>query len=237
MKLRDGALCLVISVLVAAIAYGVGHSLTATYQASGTIRVSVPSENGTSDPDVTAANDLATQYVQLVNSTPVEELASKRLGVPAVDLSGQISGSAVAAQNLLQVTASGSTPSEAVARAQAAVQAVKAYLTSLSSQTGQQYLNSIRTALASELGGRGSGAKGAGSSALAASSIASARAQVLAQGVRDMAGNTPSFQIIDPTGSATETAPKPKLYALIAFIVALLISGRIAFMLRRPVRT
>jgi len=227
LKFRYGVLCLVASIGVALIAYFVGHTLHTTYDSSGTIRIAVASENGISDPNVTAANDLASQYAQLVDSSAVQQLTAQRLDVPVSQLNGALSGSTVAAQNIVQVTASGSTPGEAVARAQAATKEVRDYVSSLINQEGQQYLSSIRSALAT-LGSKKGGPPGT------TASIVSAKAQAVAQGARDMAGNMPGLQIVDVASSASESSPKPSLYALIAFVVALIVTGRIAFTVSRP---
>jgi capsular polysaccharide biosynthesis protein len=64
--------------------------------------------------------------------------------------------------------------------------------------------------------------------------FANSRATALFQALRDAAGNQPAFQIIDTAGSASQTAPKPKLYALVAFLVVLLLSLRVAFIARSP---
>ena len=77
-RLTTAVLCLAISLIAAAAAYEIGHHLTATYAASGTIRVAISAENGINDQDVIAQNDLATQYAQLVNSPAVERLLALR---------------------------------------------------------------------------------------------------------------------------------------------------------------
>ena len=224
LKLRYAMLCLVICVSVGLVAYLVGDHLTPTYQASGIIRVALPSENGTSDPDVTAANDLASQYAQLVNSKAVDALAAARLGVPAGHLNGVLSGSTVAAQNLLQVTATGPTPTQAETRAAAGTSAVVEHLTSISEQESQHYLTSVRSSL-DDLAAKKGGPRGT------TAAIISAKAQAIADAARDAAGNDPSFQIVDQVASASEASPKPKLYALIAFIVALIVVGRVSYVL------
>ena len=63
---------------------------------------------------------------------------------------------------------------------------------------------------------------------------ANSRETALFQALRDAAGNQPSFQIVNSAGAATQTAPKPKLYAIVAFVVVLLLSLRVAFVLRSP---
>ena len=105
--LKAALLCLVVSIVAGGVAYGIGHSLQSVYQASGTIRIALPSQGGLSDPVVIASNDLATQYAQLVDTPQVRALAAASLAVAPASLDGKLSGSTVSAQNLLKVTATG----------------------------------------------------------------------------------------------------------------------------------
>jgi capsular polysaccharide biosynthesis protein len=226
LRVRQALVCVVASLVAGLLAYEIGHSLTATYQSSGTIRIALASEGGTNDPDVLATNDLATQYAQLVTSTTVQALTAQRLRVPVADLNGELRGSTVAAQNLLQVTASAGTPGLAQSRAAAATTVMKSYLASLSTRVGQQYLNALANGLAELRAQRG---RPRGTTA----AIVQAKAQAIASGVRDAAGSVPQFEIVDAQGDPTETTPKPKLYAILAFVVVLIISGRLAFVMNR----
>jgi capsular polysaccharide biosynthesis protein len=228
--------CLAVSALAAAIAYGVGNQLHAVYQASGTIRIAIPSQNGISDPNVTAANDLATQYAQLVSSDQVKTQTAQALSVAPNTLNGKLSGGTIAAQNLIQVTASGDSAAQAHDRATAAVVVVQNFLASVTAQQNGQYLATVRKALGKPPRVSAPPNSPPGAAAQAALSQATARQQVIDQTARDAAGNQPDFQVVDAAGSATQTSPKPKLYALVAFVVALLIAGRLAFVLSRPAR-
>jgi capsular polysaccharide biosynthesis protein len=232
-KLTTGVLCLVISLIAAAAAYEIGHHLTATYAASGTIRVAISAQNGVSDPNVLAQNDLATQYAQLVNSPSVEQLAAKQLGVPVANLSGTLSGSTVDAQNLLQVSATGATPAEAESRARAGVEAVTAYLTHATQQQAAQYLARLQHYVNTQIPDPYPGLSTKRVTQLR-DNLVGIRAQFFGEGARDASGDRPTLQVVDPGGSASETAPKPKLYALVAFVVALIVTARVAFMVSRP---
>ncbi len=233
-SLRDGALCFVVSVLVAIAAYGVGRHLPPVYQASGTIRVATATQSGIADSNVTAENDLASQYAQLVGSSAVATMAAKTLGAPPQALSGKISGSTVGAQNILEVTATAGTAAGAVERALAAVPAVALYLTQLTVQFNTAYMIELESRI-KNTSIPGDTARGSGAPAVMAA-YANSRATALFQALRDAAGNQPAFQIVSTASSATQTAPKPKLYALVAFIVALLLSLRVAFIARSPAR-
>jgi capsular polysaccharide biosynthesis protein len=232
-KLTTALLCLVISLIAAAAAYEIGHHLTATYAASGSIRVAISAEDGVNDQNVIAQNDLATQYSQLVNSPAVERLAATQLGVPVADLSGTLSGSTLDAQNILQVTATGGTSSQAQARARASVGAVIAYLTHATEQQAAQYLARLQHNVTTQIPDPYPGVNTQRVTRLR-DSLVGVRAGFLGQGARDAAGDQPTLQVINPGGSASETAPKPKLYALVAFVVALIVTVRLAFMVSRP---
>jgi capsular polysaccharide biosynthesis protein len=231
--LKAALLCLVVSIVAGGVAYGVGHSLQSVYQASGTIRIALPSQGGLSDPVVIASNDLATQYAQLVDTPQVRALAAASLAVAPASLDGKLSGSTVSAQNLLKVTATGSSSAAAQARAKAAVAAVQRYLSGLTTVQNAQYLASLKRGLNAtplleqrlRIGRLGTGQLSV--------TVAGLRGEVLNQGVRDAAGNQPSFQVVDPGAGATVTYPKPSLYALVAFVVVLLISLRVAFVASR----
>jgi capsular polysaccharide biosynthesis protein len=223
---RAAALCLIVSVVAAAGVYGVGRALRPVYQASGTIRVAVPSQGGITDPNVTAANDLATQYEQLVSSRAVQVMAASALHVPVDSLNGTISGSTVAAQNIVQVTTTAGSAGVAQARAVAAVNAVHRYLTGLTNTQNQQYLGTLSRGITRAT-------DPPGSTAPSSPAAANERVTLMAQAQLDAAGNQPSFQVIDSSARASETSPRPKLYALVAFVVALIVSARLAFVVSR----
>jgi len=221
--IRAAGLCLIVSVVVAAAAYGIGHALPKIYQSSGRIRVAVPTQGGLQDPAVTAANDLASQYAQLVDTPSVRALTATALGVTPSSLDGTLSGATVAALNIIQVTATGDSSGQATARAAAAVVAVRSFLAGLTHAQNAEYLANVDRALKSM-----NDATALLKSPATGAAVGSARVQLIGQAYRDQAGNQPSFQVVDTAGGASETSPQPKLYALVAFIIALIVGGRIA---------
>jgi hypothetical protein len=236
---RAAAICLLLSVVFGAIAYVVGQALPSTYQSSGLIRVAVPSQQGAIDPVVTAANDIASQYAQLASSAPVAARAATGLGVSANSLNGKITGGTVSGQNLVQVTASAHSARTASARAAAASAALTGYITALNTQAAARYVSGVTGGLTTinrslgqltiQLRHDKAPARAADRGAL--QSLSSQRDQLLGQVARDAASNEPSLQVVNASTGATLTSPKPKLYALVAFIVALLLTGRAAFVL------
>lgn len=243
MTVKAALIALAVSLVVAAIAYLVGQALTPTYQSYGLIRVALASQGGINDPVVTAANDTATQYAQLASSAPVAALTASKLGIPASDLSNAITGSTVAAQNLVQVTVTGPSAASAQTRAAAASTSLQRYISGLNAADSAQYVARVQASLSlvnqsvQALTARlatDSPAQRASDTTLL-QSFDSQREQLLGQVARDAASNEPSLQVVDSSTPATVTSPKPALYALVAFVVAAIITGRVAFVLsRRP---
>jgi capsular polysaccharide biosynthesis protein len=223
------ALCVLLSALAGGIAYAVSRSLPKTYQASGTIRVGVPTQAGISDSSVDAANDLTLQYAQLVGSNPVAAIAAARLKVDSPSLRGKLTGSSVSGQNILMVTASGRTPGQASSRAGAGVNAVQVYLTQQTSRQNRVYVSGLLAKI------RAVDAAGVSAGPQAAAQADSQQDNALYEALRDAAGNQPTFQIVNAaSGPAAQVEPKPKLYAIVAFVVVLLLSLRVAFVTMRP---
>jgi capsular polysaccharide biosynthesis protein len=236
---KAAAASLVVSMAIGAIAYGVGKWLPKTYQSSGLIRVALASQQGINEPVVTAANDTASQYAQLASSQPVMALTAKTLGVPAHSLKGKISGSTVNAQNLVQVTVTGVSAQVAMARAAAASASLQRYITTLNAQQSAQYQARVHGALSQVNRTADSLIRRLAkdpptqrsTDTRLAESLSTQRDQLLGQVARDAASNQPTLQVVDSATAATVSSPKPTLYAVVAFVVALVITGRAAFVL------
>jgi hypothetical protein len=113
---------------------------------------------------------------------------------------------------------------------------VQVFLSGVTARQSGQYLAAVKKALGAPPRVSAPPHSPPGAAAQAALSQATARQTLLDQAARDAAGNQPDFQVVDAAGSAKQTSPKPKLYALVAFVVTLLITGRLAFVLSRPAR-
>lgn len=233
--------CLLASLGLAAIAYAIGTSLSSTYQSFGLIRVAVPSQQGAIDPVVTAANDTASQYAQLVSSQPVATLTAARLGVSPATLRGKISGSTTGAQNLVQVAVTGDSAAAATRRAAAATISVQHYISALNASASSQYLAEVQRGLApvdrqiTRALVRIARTRPSGRSAntVVLQALNTQRAQLLGEVARDAASNRPTLQLVESSSPATVVSPKPKLYALVALVVGLIVFGRLAFVLVR----
>lgn len=240
-SVRLTAICVAASFAAAILAYGVGKLIPATYQSSGLLRVAVPAQGGVNDPVVLAANDSATQYALLATTEPVARLSAEKLGVPESRLRGTISGSTVSAQNLVQVTVTGDSPGSAVARASAATVSLARYITLLNARESNQYVARVQRGLAqsnatlrsltARLATDSPAERTADTSML--QTLDSQHAQMLEDVARDAAGDQPSVQVVNPSSPATVLSPQPKLYALVVFVVALIVSIRAAFVVSR----
>lgn len=238
---KAAAVCAIVSIAIAALAYGVGKLLPYTYQSYGLIRVALPSTQGIIDPVVTAANDTASQYAQLASSQPVQRLTASKLGVSAGSLDGKISGSTVGAQNLIQVTVTARSSATATARAAAASASLQEYISGLDAQAGAQYIDEVQSGLVRtnqnliRLQARLANDRPAARSSdiLLIQTLSLQRDQLLGEIARDAASNRPALQLVDSATSASVVTPQPTLYAVVAFVVALIVSGRAAFVLSR----
>jgi hypothetical protein len=227
--------------VVAAVVYVVANSLPATYESSAQFRVTVPNQAGLTEATVLASNDLATQYAQLVTASTVINSAARELKVAPSALSGEISGSTVNAQNLVQVTASSDHPGDAQARAAAVAAALRTYIDRINARQSSTYSRNVASGLVpldQEIALYTKRLNGASETErqsinLLLGSLLSQRQQVLASTARDAAAGRPTLQGVASASTATKTTPRPKLYALVALIAAGLISGRIAFLLLR----
>jgi hypothetical protein len=227
------------AVVVAGAVYVVSKRLPATYQASGTFRVTVPNQIGINDSVVTAANDLASQYAQLATAQPVQAATAATLGVPPSTLNGKITASTVAAQNVVQVNASGPNASVATARAQAATQALATYIQSINSHESRNYGRLVSRGLGpinAQIGQVQARLKNDDpnqrqSDLIVLGSLIGQHNQAIQSVATNTAGGQPSVQVVSPGGGAAISYPKPSLYALIGFIVALLIALRLAYVL------
>ncbi len=228
---------LVLALLVAAAVYEISNRAPARYQSSATVRVSVQTTSGISDPAVTAANDLASQFAQLASSTPVVDYAAALLGVPAKDLEGNITAGTVAAQNLVRVTATGSGPAQAQARATAVAKAFVVYLDRIDAQQVSRYQKAITSKLGPLTREIEAARKRLGSSnpetqrnaTVLLSGLLGQQQTVLSSVAQSSAAAQPSLQLVSPGGTATKASPKPTLYAAIGFLATLLLLGRFLY--------
>jgi hypothetical protein len=228
-----------IAVLVAAVVYLISDVFHARYESSAIVRVSVQTTSGISDPAVTAANDLASQYAQLAPTAPVVDGAAAALGLPSGDLSGAVTAGTVAAQNLVRITATGSSPAQAQARATAVAEAFVTYVTRLDRQQAHAYEQAVTSKLeplkreiaAARLRLQSANVETQHNASVLLSSLVVQEESVLSSVAGSAAAAQPTLQLVAPGGPATKASPKPELYAAVGFLVTLLLLGRFLYVL------
>ena len=230
---------LLAALVIAGLVYVISDSVAARYQSSATVRVSVQATTGISDPAVTAANDLASQFAQLASSTPVTDAAAASLGARSSALEGAVTGGTIAAQNLVRITATGSSTTQAQQRAAAVAHAFVVYIKRIDSAQVAAY----RRAVTSKLGPLEREIAATRKLALSGdpeaehnattllSGLLSQQQTVLSSVAQESAAAQPALQLVSASSTGTKVSPKPSLYAGIAFIVALLLLGRFVYVI------
>lgn len=229
---------LLIAVDIAAATYVVSRLIPGVYASSATVGVVI---SGT-DPNSTTqgANNLASQYAQEVDAQPVLVAAARNLGDAARGLSGAISGGTVSGENLISIRATGSTPRVAQRRAAAVSSAFIRYVSAqFASQSRAFQAQSLRMLapldreirhVTNELDTVGASQRTSPRyTALQAtlSTLTAQRSAAVANIAQTAVGGRPSLTVVDAAGPGDEVAPKPALYAAVAFVLALVIAGRL----------
>jgi len=240
-----------IALLVGVVVYLISDRFPASYQSSAIVRVSVQATSGISDPAVTASNDLASQYAQLASTSPIEDAAALQLGVPSSGLSGSVTAGTIAAQNLIRITASGSSAAQAEQRATAVAKAFVAYVDSLNTQQAQVYTHAVTSklvplqreisAVRAQLHSSAASTTTGGSETqhdgtVLLTGLVGQERTVLSSIAQSSAAAQPDLQLIAPGGTASQVSPRPKLYAAIGVLAVLLILGRALYIVgvKRP---
>ena len=228
---------LLVSLAVAVAVYVISNRASPRYQSSATVRVSVQATTGISDPAVTAANDLASQFAQLAPSTPVLKAAAQKLGVTTSSLEGTVTSGTIAAQNLVRVSATGGSATQAQERATAVARAFVAYIDRIDARQAGAYERAVTSKLgplASEIAAarkqlRSSNAEVQRNATVLLSGLLSAQQTVLSSVAQGSATAQPSLQLVASGSAGSKTSPKPSLYAGIGLLAALLLLGRFLY--------
>ena len=195
--------------------------------------------SGTDINDTTlGADNLANQYAQVVNSTRVLNAADRLVGDPGGIPSSSITGGAVAAQNLVSIRATASSPSLAAKRAAAVATAFLRFITKQVNRQASGYRNTSSAQL------KPLNAQIAQTQAALASSgsptspktltleqtlntLIAQRAAALGSIAQTAVAGRPAVTLVSAAGAGSQVAPKPKVYALVGFVLALLILARL----------
>jgi hypothetical protein len=202
---------------------------------------------GTNVNDTTlGANNLAAQYAQLVNSSVVISAADRLLKPPGSIPTSAVTGGAVSAQNLVSIQATASSPQQAQARAAAVTTAFIEYVTYQVSRQATHYQQTTAAQLRPidvEIASTQAKLKRSPTTARFAlqqtlDTLLGQRASAQANIAESSVAGRPSVQLASQAGLGGQTAPKPTLYAVVGFVIGLLIIARLVVYnsgRRRPV--
>lgn len=230
-------LALIVAALVALVTYLISNSVSATYRASTQLQISIAGQNGLGQDAVQGANQLTAQLVQVAPSDLVLDDPATRLGMTTSALRAALSVGAQAQQNILQISTTAGSRGDAQARATAVTDALRTYVADSGRRQLQAYTDSLQGVLSdmeSHLGRLGA-ARGKLSPAQLgviqgeAGALASQDQALRAQIAQRAAASTPIVTQISQATSASKVAPRPLLYAIVAFLVVGFIALQIAY--------
>lgn len=241
-------LILILALAIAAATYAVSSRVPAQFSSTASLSIQVKGSNDPND-SVTAANNMASQYAQLVTGASVLQTAAQTLSrSDARGLSTAVSGGTVADQNIVQVRASGSSPGQAQRRASAVVTALGAYVNRISSHATDAYSSTARAQLKpvdAQIAKISAQIASASHDTLTSgryvalqatlSTLIAQRSSAEAAIAQNATNGQPTLDLVSAAGSGSQVAPKPKLYAGVAFVLALiLVSQAVVFLAPRP---
>jgi uncharacterized protein involved in exopolysaccharide biosynthesis len=135
--------------LAAAAAAGIASRLPPTYSASTLVRVVAQANGGSGQDVVLASNNFASQYAELVDSSPVIAAAARKLGVPPNEIRNGLSAGTVSGQNLVRVSAEAEKPEIATRRADAVAAVFVERMRSANRRQSLEYTRSVERQLVS----------------------------------------------------------------------------------------
>jgi hypothetical protein len=236
-------LILLAAIVAGGLAYGASQLMNETFRSSTIVRVSVAPGSSSSQDAIGASNDLSQQYAQLVTSDAVVERASKALGIPASELSGQVSSGTVQDQNLVRIEATAHTGAEAIRRTEAVANAFTTVVTRSNERQARQYRRTLERPLRSldrdiaRMRDDISEASTADRKDRLRDSLnllLTERSRQAADVDQAVAAVLPAIDPVSRATAAAQIQPKPKLYTIGAAIIAALVAAQIAVAVRRP---
>jgi capsular polysaccharide biosynthesis protein len=253
---RARRLIVAVAVACAVLTLAVSSIVPATYSSSATVRVTLPPGLGNTRDSVLASNDLASQYAQLVESTPVLADAAGHLGMSGGSLRAAVSAGTIADQNLISVNADAPSANESARRANALAEAFTRYLSQTNAgQTGSyaagidRRLRNLRSQINTAQAAMSRAAQGldaASQSRRAAANAAFAsqqsilgnllgeRQQLVSYLAQVAAAGQPEVAVVATADPGDKVQPRPALYALLALVVGALVTAQIALIVHRP---
>jgi Chain length determinant protein len=226
----------VVTLLAAVLTYLVSRALPGTYRSSAEVLVTTLSPTGATQASVEAANDLAAQYAQQVLNNDVLDPSAASLHTSSSELHASVSAGTVSAENLISIAAHGSSAAVAEARANAVAsrfvavqQAANNALIRAFEKTayrGSAALQQEISSITSQLYSDSDAARLAAESELPL--LLEQRAKDSSTVVLGGAEALPTVSVFAAAGPGAEILPRPSLYALLALVIAFLISCQVA---------
>jgi capsular polysaccharide biosynthesis protein len=228
-------LILIVAVVVAVATYFVARLVPAQYKSTASVVVQVSGSNP--DQTATAANSVAGQYAQDVTAQVVIAGASRKLSAAdAHGLSSAVSGGTVASQNIVQVSATGSSAGQAQQRAAALLAGLTEYVHRLVVGQTKAYAHAAQaqlTPIVSQIDRITSELDKAPTSKLTSgrylalqstlSTLIAERASANVAIAQNATAGEPSVTLLSEAGPGSQVAPRPTLYAGVAFLLALIV--------------
>jgi capsular polysaccharide biosynthesis protein len=228
---RAGWRPLAVTVLAAlaagALTYVIATAIPATYRSSADLLVTVNGQYGLSQDSVLAGDQLTAQLAQAATTDAVLAGPAAALGEGTGALRSQVSVGTVAQQNILQISANAGSTAVAEQRTDAVTRSLLAFIAHDAGTQGRGY----RQAVISAIGGmdRELNHLGTVTGKLTPAQIAliQGEAGAIASQVTSLRGTlaqrsatgVPLVQELQSPTSASQVAPKPLLYAVVALVV------------------
>jgi capsular polysaccharide biosynthesis protein len=237
---------ILVVVVVTLAVYAISRHITPTYSSSSTVRVSATQAPGGSASDVvSASNDLAAQYAELVTSSAVLDPAASAARTTGGELSTHISAGTVSSQNLIRVTAQSPNREQAQVWANDVASSLSTYVKDQSAQqaaTIQASLTSQLRPISREISALEASIDQQSASAVAGTAgyvrvqseesqlteLLTTRSDLLTTTAVSIAADQPQVGVLFAAGAPTQVSPKPTLYAIIAAIGSLVAACEIA---------
>ncbi len=236
------AIAAVVVVLIGAVTYAVSGSVPATYKSFSELRVSVNGSTGLGQDSIQASNELTAQLVQLLPTDAVLAKPAAKLGMSPSALQSATSVGSVAQENLLQVSASGSSPAQAQQRAATVTAAFLSYMRHDASLQAASYTHVLQNGIQSmtsrlgKLEGQLNGTSGTRTATVLEGQIASIQSQqqTLQTDLAEReASSAPVIQQLQAAAGGSKVSPRPTLYAIVALAVAAFVAAQVLTMIER----
>jgi hypothetical protein len=232
------------AVAIAVLTFVVSNAISATYKASAQLRVTVNGTNGLGQDAVLGANQLAAQLVQLAPTDAVLAHPAAQLGMSTSRLRSALSIGTVAQQNIVEVSATGSSKAQAEQRAGVVTSGLLAYLAGDARNQLRTYRSSVDEVIAGMDNQLQRLSRTTGKLAPAqlgviqgeAGGIAGQAEALRGQLAQHQATSVPTVQEIQGATTASKTTPQPLLYAIVALLVAGFVAAQLLTLSERRAR-